>query len=130
VFEFDPAGDGVTAGRQQVDISGDTTEIQVAATLAAAIETAYAAGDIYMRATDNGDGTIALENSLPGAQGNQTITENVAPGAFLVGSLTGGVNAAAPQIHLKTKTGFVVTGPTVSTDWIDVVVIGKLLGSL
>lgn len=90
VYEFDTAGDGVTAGRVQVNISGDTTAADCAATLA----TAIGANQPAITVTDNGDGTLSLAHNFPGTAGNKTITENVANAGFLVSGLSGGTNKA------------------------------------
>lgn len=80
VYEFDTAGDGVTAGRVQVDVSGDTTAADVAATLHAAI----VANQPALAAVDNADGTV----SLPSGDRVLTVTENVANAGFTVAAIT------------------------------------------
>jgi len=86
-FEFDVAGDGATG--TQVDVSGDTTAADVAATLAAAID----GSALALTVTDNLDGTISLANTLAvGATGNVAITETVANGGFSVSGMSGGVD--------------------------------------
>lgn len=86
LYEFDTAGDGVTGGRVQVDVSADTTAAQVAARL----RTAILANQPTLDVTDNADGTLTLTHKWPGAGGNVTITENVANAGFLVSGFTGG----------------------------------------
>jgi len=79
VYEFDTAGNGVTAGRVQVNISSDTT----AATVAARLRTAILATQTELRVIDPTDGTLQIDlvesRSL-------TITENVANAGFTIGA--------------------------------------------
>lgn len=86
VYEFDTAGDGVTGGRVQVNVSSDTTAAQVAARL----RTAILANQPALSVTDNADGTLTLAHRVPGTIGNNTITENVAHASFTVSGLSGG----------------------------------------
>ncbi len=88
VFEFDVAGDGVAGGNTQVNVSTDTTAIQVATRLANAINT-VAAG-LAITATAVGDGTITLANDANGPSGNVAITETVADAGFVVAGMSGG----------------------------------------
>lgn len=85
-FEFDTAGNGVTAGRVQVNISTDTTAAQVAARLRTAILATFAGLDVV----DNGDGTLTLSNRWPGSGGNVAMSENVANAGHTVSGMTGG----------------------------------------
>jgi phage tail sheath gpL-like len=91
VYEFDTAGDGVTAGNVQVDVSTDTTAATVAARLRTAILAAQPAFDVL----DNADGTLTLTHKWPGAGGNVTITENVTHASFTVTGMSGGVGGPA-----------------------------------
>lgn len=86
LYEFDVAGDGVTAGRVAVNVLVDTTATQVATTLANAINQNHPT----LNAVQNGDGTITVTHKWPGAAGNVTMTENVTNAGFLVSGLTGG----------------------------------------
>lgn len=86
-YEFDTAGDGVTSGRIQVNISGATSAADVAATLKTAINTAQPSFSVV----DNADGTLSLEHKMVGAIGNVTMTENVADAGHLVTGMSGGV---------------------------------------
>lgn len=86
LFEFDTAGDGVTSGRVQVDVSGDTTAADVAATLKAAIDATFPT----LSVVDNLDGTLSLTHKVLGTVGNQAMTENVADGGFAVTGMSGG----------------------------------------
>ncbi len=90
LYEFDTAGDGVTAGRVQVNISASVTAADVAAVLKTAIE----ANNPAIAVTDAGSGVLNLAHKIAGTLGNVTITENVANAGFLVTGMTGGVNAA------------------------------------
>lgn len=85
-YEFDKAGNGVTAGNVQVNISTDTT----AATVAARLRTAILANQPELRVIDPADGTLKIDviNSRV-----LTITENVAHASFTVG--VGVVQASA-----------------------------------
>ncbi len=87
VFEFDVAGDGVTAGRVQVDVSGDTTATEVAATLAAAIN-----GSVLRMTATPSAAVVNLEQDDALAAGNTTIAETVADAGFTVVSFSGGVD--------------------------------------
>lgn len=76
VYEFDKAGDGVTAGNVQVNVLTDTTAITVAARLA----TALGIGNPELTVTNNGDGT--LDVYAPSRQ--MTMIEAVAHASFTV----------------------------------------------
>lgn len=81
-FEFDTAGDGVTAGRVQVDISSDTSAANVATRLAAAINanaTLIALGVIATAVA--ADVMVDLPERIAT---DLTLTENVANAGFLV----------------------------------------------
>ncbi len=90
VYEFDVAGDGVTAGRVQVNISTDTTATQVAARLLTAITANQPLFTVV-----NTTGVLALTHKQTGTFANVTITEAVANAGFLVTGMSGGINAAA-----------------------------------
>jgi hypothetical protein len=75
-YEFDTAGNGVTGGRVQVNISGATTAAQVAAIL----KTAINANQSYITVTDNLDGTLSLSATTKSI----IMTETVANVGFLV----------------------------------------------
>lgn len=68
IFELDVAGNGVTAGRVQVDVSGDTTDAEVAATMLAAIN---AASNLNLTATA-ADEVLTITNTVKGDHGNVT----------------------------------------------------------
>lgn len=78
-YEFDTAGNGVTAGRVQVNVSADTT----AATVAARLRTAILANQSALTVTDPVNGTLILD--LPDATA-LTITETVADAGFTIGT--------------------------------------------
>ncbi len=86
LYEFDTAGDGVTGGRVQVNISTDTTAAQVAARL----RTAILANQPALGVTDNGDGTLTITHNWAGSSGNVAMTENVTNAGHTVVGLTGG----------------------------------------
>lgn len=75
-YEFDTAGNGVTGGRVQVNISGAST----AASVAAILKTAINANQSYIAVTDNLDGTL----SLAATSKSIIMTETVANAGFLV----------------------------------------------
>ncbi len=89
VYEFDVAGDGVTGGRVQVNISGSSTATDVATLLKAAIETNQPGIGVTQAS-----GVLTLAHKIAGTFANVTITENVANGGFSVTGMTGGVNPA------------------------------------
>ena len=91
VFEFDVAGDGVTGPNVQVNVSTDTTAIQVAARLHAAINGVV--GGLTVTSTDNHDGTLTLAADASGTTHNVAITETVANAGFLVSGMSGGTSA-------------------------------------
>lgn len=93
IFEADVVGDGVTAGSVQVNISTDTTDVEVAARL----YTALAANIPWLTITDNFDATIGAVHNRPGLAGNDAITtENVTDGAHVVVSpFASGLDAVA-----------------------------------
>ncbi len=93
LFEFDTAGDGVTAGRIQVNISADTTAADVAARLV----TAIVANCPWLTVLDNVDGTIDLTHKRPGVAGNEVIiTDDVAnAGHVVVSPMASGADAVA-----------------------------------
>ena len=98
VFEFDVNGTGVGAGHVQVNVSTDTTAIQVAARLTTAINGVVAG--LLVTATAVGDGTITLANDAYGSAGNVAITETVDNVGFVVTGMAGGdavTSAAAKQ---------------------------------
>ena len=89
LYELDKAGDGVTVGRIQVDVSGDTTAAEVAARLKTAIEANQPALSVT-----RDTGVLTITHKIPGVVGNVTITENVANAGFTVTGLSGGTDAA------------------------------------
>lgn len=91
IYEFDFAGDGVTGGSVQVNISSDTTATQVAARLLTAINTNQPSLTV-----SNGSGVLTLTSKIPGTAPNVTITETVTNSGFLVTGMSGGAATAAP----------------------------------
>lgn len=81
-FELDKAGNGVTAGRVQVDISGATTAASVAAILRTAILATFTSSNLTV--TDNLDGTLTV--IMVGAQ--IAMAEHVANAGFTVAAST------------------------------------------
>jgi len=84
-YEFDTAGNGVTAGRVQVNISGATT----AADCAAILRTAILANQASLRVVDPTDGTLQVD--LVDSRG-LTIDETVANAGF---TITAGIMQAS-----------------------------------
>ncbi len=80
LYEFDVAGDGVTGGRTQVDISTDTTATQVATRLRTAILATQATITV-----SQSSGALTLRRELSGTQVTITTTENVANAGFISG---------------------------------------------
>lgn len=97
VFEFDVNGTGVAGSNVQVNVSSDTTAIQVAARLHAAIN--GVGGTLTVTSTNPGTGTLNLVNDAPGATGNETITDTVADTDFVVTGMAGG----APLPYVATS---------------------------
>lgn len=87
VFEFSTDG-AAGGGNALVNISTDSSAIEVAARLTTAIN-AVGAG-LTVVATAVGDGTVTLVNSTFGVAGNVAITETVTAAAFTVAGMTGG----------------------------------------
>ncbi len=87
LYEFDTAGDGVTAGRIQVNISGATTAADVATILKTAIDANQPSLSVVRTS-----GVLAVTHKLQGTVGNVTITENVANAAHTVAGMSGGVD--------------------------------------
>lgn len=85
VYEFDTAGNGVTAGRVQVNVSTDTT----AATVAARLRTAILANQAELRVVDPANGTLQVDLV---ESPSLTITENVADAGF---TITAGIMQAS-----------------------------------
>lgn len=78
LYEFDTAGNGVTGGRVQVNVSTDTTAAEVAARLKTAIE----ANQTYITVTHDGAGVLTLSAITKSI----IITETVANASFTVAS--------------------------------------------
>lgn len=99
VFEYDVTGNGVTAGRVNVDISAATDAASVGVILAAAINastTKHADGTGFaMTAVHTGTGLVYVWSENFGTVGNKTITETVADVGFTVSGLSGAVNGVS-----------------------------------
>lgn len=95
VFEFDFAGDGVTGGRTQVDISGDTTAEDVRDTLLAAITAEIVAEtlDVTAVALDTDKIVVTMTTPVTGA-----ITEDVTDAGFTATELAAGATTRAYKI--------------------------------
>lgn len=79
-------GGGYDAVNLEVDISGDTTDADVATTLAGVID-----GTVFT-APAPAAAVIAVTQSDPGAAGNVALTENVVNAGFLVSGFAGGTD--------------------------------------
>lgn len=97
VYEFDVAGNGVTAGRVQVNVSADTTAAQVAARL----RTAILANQATLEVTDNADGT--LTTVAPDAV--MIAIDTVANVGFTIVNATMTVTAASGSMYLPINSG-------------------------
>jgi hypothetical protein len=86
VYEFDTAGDGVTAGRVQVNISASVS----AADVAAVLRTAILANQPALGVVDAGSGVLTITHNWAGSGGNITITENVVNAGHTVSGMSGG----------------------------------------
>ncbi len=102
IYEMDTAGNGVTSGRVQVNISTDTT----AANVAARARTAILANQPTLEVTDNTDGTLTIcaPNKV------MTITENVANAGFLVANAAVTASAADGSMYVPANYTVVVDG--------------------
>lgn len=102
-YEFDKAGNGVTAGNVQVNISTDTT----AATVAARLRTAILASQTELRVVDVGAGLLHVEI---GASRTLTVTENVAHASFTVTAGIVQASAASGSMFLPASAIAVIDG--------------------
>jgi hypothetical protein len=103
VYEFDVVGNGVTAGRVQVNISADTT----AANVAARLRTAILATQTELRVVDPADGTLQVDLA---DNRNLTITENVANAGFTIGAGVMQVSAASGSEYVPAGTSIALDG--------------------
>lgn len=91
VFEFDVAGDGVGGGNTQVNVSTDTTDVEVASRMVSAIN---GVGSTLLLSADNSGGTVAtvtITHTRGGSVGNVTTWDDTVTNAgFLVTQPTGG----------------------------------------
>ena len=114
-FEFDQTGTNTPgAGNVEVDISGDTTDVQVAITLASVID-----AQAEFNAPVPSTAVVAVSQADPGLLGNVTITETVVDAGFLVSGFSGGTDAsaAAGVIGLKnSKNDAVIRSVLVPSD--------------
>lgn len=95
-FEFDVAGDGVTPGNVQVDVSTLTTDVEVADALRAAIN-----GLTDFRCTASGaTAVVDLEQDDALAAGDVVITETVVDAGFLKTDFTGGVDRDSVKVTI------------------------------
>lgn len=96
VFEYDVAGDGVGGGNVQVNVSGDTTVLQVLVRTRQAIQGQIDLGNLDITITDDdGVDTLTLTVDAYGVAGNNAITDTVVDAGFVVTGLAGGVDATA-----------------------------------
>lgn len=93
IFEFDVAPDGVTD--ILVDVSGDTTDIEVATTMVAAINGVGAGLAVTADNATGTSATVTLVNNVGGTAGNVAITDTVADAGFIATGMTGGTDADA-----------------------------------
>ncbi len=100
-YEYDKAGDGVTAGRAAWAVAGGAAgAIQAAGTLKTAIE----ANQPLFTVLDNADGTLTLTNKSTGVVGNVTqAADNVANAGFTLTASAGGLDAKTVYATSATK---------------------------
>jgi hypothetical protein len=91
VFELDVTGDGVTAGRVAVDVSGDTTADNVRDTIISVIN-AQNRSFFAQTASNGGAATVTLTQDLVGTPGNTTQSETVTNAGFVVTNMTTGAD--------------------------------------
>lgn len=87
-FEFDLPPDGVSGGNVVVDVSADTTAVEVASRMVSAIN-----GSALAITADNSSGTSAtvdLTQDRGGTRGNTTIAETVTDAGFTKVDFSGG----------------------------------------
>ncbi len=101
-YEFDKTGNGVTAGRVQVNISPDTT----AAECAARLRTAILANQSTLIVTDNSDGTLTITANAA----YMTITETVANAGFLVAAFAPPATAADACMYVPANVILTIDG--------------------
>ena len=95
VYEYDKAGDGVSAGTVAWAVAGGAGG---AADAAATLKTAIEANQPGIAVTDNADGTLTLTANWPGAAANKTITESVTHASFTVSGFSGGTDPLAGHL--------------------------------
>lgn len=103
VYEFDKAGDGVTTGRVQVDISGETT----AAECAAVLRTAILANQPTLTVTDNADGTLTISI---GDGPIITTSENVSNAGFTIVAAAPPAAAADGSMYVPANVQVIIDG--------------------
>lgn len=103
IYEFDKAGDGVTSGRVQVNISADTT----AATCAARLRTAILANQSTLTVTDNTDGTLTISI---GDGPIISTTENVANAGFTIAAAAPPASAADGSMYVPANVQVILDG--------------------
>lgn len=124
-FEFDTVPDGVTPGRIAVDISGLTTDVEVAGAMVEAINTA---ANLNLTAS-NGGGTLSLVtivNFGAGTAGNfpgNTWSDTVVNAGFIITQPSGGAAGAFPLDPLGFDNGVSLAPYTFNT-------VGSYVGGL
>lgn len=102
-YEFDKAGDGVTAGNVQVNISTDTT----AADCAARLRTAILANQATLTVTDNVDGTLTISI---GDGPIITTTESVTNAGFTITAAAPPASAADGSMYVPANVQVILDG--------------------
>lgn len=95
VAELDVAGDGVTAGNVQVDISADPQAVGVRDAIVLAINNQ--AATLRISASPNATTIVDLIHDQQTGLGNQIITETVADMDFVVVGMSGGAGYDCPS---------------------------------
>lgn len=90
VFEFDKTGDGVTTGREPVDISAAVSADDVRDAVVAAINRCEDTVIDILATASVSTGQLTLTHERGGAIGNKTITHTVLAAGWSVTGMTGG----------------------------------------
>jgi len=90
-FEFDVDGGGISGGGVQVDVSGDTSAIDVATRMVSAINGVGAGLALTASNAGGTSATVTIVNDTPGTHGNVTTwAETVADAGFVITQPTTG----------------------------------------
>jgi hypothetical protein len=110
VFEFDLPPDGITGGRTLVDISADTTDVQVATRMVSAINGVGAGLALTASNVGGTSATVTIVNDVLGTIGNGPFwSDTVVDAGFIITQPSGGtgLRIIAPNLLEDTDGGFV-----------------------